>query len=222
MTDVHILRVFTDQNGKFGDLASMIIDEGRNISDTDRQTMARQLNTGETIFINNLETSDISVVHHQGEIGFAGVGVLGAAWLLRNRSTGVLHSMSGYIKVWQQDDLMWARAELSSLPAWNYKQVDSPSEVEAIKLEDTHEMEHTMVWSWLDEAQGIIRARTFANDWEIPEAQGNGSGAMKLAAVLDKSIEVRHGDGSVIFASPASQNSASIGGRVVEESVQTI
>ncbi|MGH9421068.1 MAG: PhzF family phenazine biosynthesis protein, partial [Thermoanaerobaculia bacterium] len=73
------------------------------------------------------------------------------------------------------------------------------------------------VWAWIDERQGLIRARTFAPDWDIPEAQGNGSGSMVLAAIVDRVIEIKHGEGSVIFAKPAPDGSADIGGRVVEQ-----
>jgi len=75
----HLLHVFTDENGNYGDAASVVIDEGRRIADPKRQEISRELNTGETIFVNDLATADISVVHPHGEIGFAGVGVVGTA-----------------------------------------------------------------------------------------------------------------------------------------------
>lgn len=80
--DAHYLRVFTDKDGGCGDVASVVIDEGRHVSDIERRAIADKLHTGETIFVNDVAKADISVVHPQGEIGFAGVGVLAAAWLL--------------------------------------------------------------------------------------------------------------------------------------------
>lgn len=74
-----------------------------------------------------------------------------------------------------------------------------------------------MAWAWIYEAKGLIRARTFADDWDIPEAQGNGSDAMVLAAQLKRDIEIKHGEGSVIFAKPAPNECADIGGRVVQQ-----
>ena len=216
----HLLRVFVDADDNYGDPASVVVDEGRHISDAERQTIARRLNTGETIFVNDLATVNISVVHPQGEIGFAGVGVLGAAWLLtklRGKPTTELQARDGKITVWQKDDFTWARASLSIMPPWNYEQLDSSEAVDQIKLEDTTDWQHTMAWAWIDEAKGLVRARTFATDWDIPEAQGNGSGAMVLAARLKRSIEIKHGQGSVIFAKPADNDCADIGGRVVEE-----
>jgi predicted PhzF superfamily epimerase YddE/YHI9 len=41
MIDPHRFRVFTDTSGMFGDTASVVIDEGRRISDAERQAIAR-------------------------------------------------------------------------------------------------------------------------------------------------------------------------------------
>jgi|GEM_PF-351415 len=215
----HMLRVFTDTNGNYGDPASVVIDEGKHTPDPERQALARRLNTGETIFVNDLAAANISIVHPQGEIGFAGVGVLGAAWLLaklRSKPTTEMYARDGKITVWQEDDITWARANLSIMPPWNYKQLESADAVEHIKLEDMTQVEYTMLWAWVDESKGLIRARTFASDWDIPEAEGNGSGAMVLATRLNREIEIRHGKGSVIFARPAAHDCADIGGRVKE------
>lgn len=102
------------------------------------------------------------------------------------------------------------------MPPWNYKQLESAEAVEHIALEETAILEHTMMWAWIDESKGLIRARTFASDWELPEAQGNGSGSMVLAAKLNRDIEIKHGEGAVIFARPAPNGYADIGGRVIE------
>jgi predicted PhzF superfamily epimerase YddE/YHI9 len=225
MIDVHILKVFCDANNDFGDIASVVVDEGKKISADDRQAMARTLATGETIFIDNLASPSITVMHSQGEIDFAGVGVLGAAWLLSklgDEPTQIIHGRGGDIRTWQNGGMIWVRADTAKMPQWNYKQLASAAEVERIKLQETLDLEHTMAWAWIDEAKGHIRARTFAADWDIPEAMGNGSGAMLLAQKLNRDIELRHGQGSVIFASPAPNDQADIGGRIIEEPSITV
>ncbi|HEU5186992.1 MAG TPA: PhzF family phenazine biosynthesis protein, partial [Candidatus Saccharimonadales bacterium] len=126
--NVHMLRVFTDPEGNFGDAASVIVDEGKHISDDERQAIARKLATGETAFVNDLAGANVSIVHPQGEIGFAGVTVLGTAWLLnklRGSPISAMHSRDGEIKVWQDDEVTWARASLAIMPPWNYKQLES-------------------------------------------------------------------------------------------------
>jgi predicted PhzF superfamily epimerase YddE/YHI9 len=220
MTDVHVIRVFTGSNSKFGDLATVVIDEGRKISDADRQALARQLNTGETAFVNDMASANISIMHPQGEIDFAGVAALGTAWLLSKLSREPIDGMKGRggnIIVSQDGGLTWVRASLATMPPWHHKQLENSEAVEHIALEETKAWEHTMVWTWIDETKGLIRARTFAADWDIPEAQGNGSGSMMLAAMLSRTIEIRHGEGCVVLAKPAPDNCADIGGRVIEE-----
>lgn len=220
--DVRLFRVFTDSKGDFGDLASVIIDEGRRIPDNKRQGVARELNTGETAFINDIATGSISIMHPQGEIYFAGTVALATSWLLTKlggKSAGQMHGRGGAIATWQNDDLTWVRASLATMPPWNYKQLESPEAVERIMLKETKTLEHTMMWAWLDETKGLIRARTFATDWDIPEAQGNGSGSMVLAAKLGRAIEIKHGKGSIIFAKPAPDGCADIGGRVIQASI---
>lgn len=213
-----LLKVFVDEDGNFGDLASVVIDEGEKISDRERQLIAKELNTGETVFINNIDKANISVMHPQGEIDFAGVGVLGAAWFLsklHGKPIQTLHGRKGEITFRQEGSINWTQAKKEIMPPWNFKQVVSAREVEKMMVEYTKHIIHTMYWAWIDKEKGLIRARTFANDWEIPEAEGNGSGAMLLAAKLDREIQIVHGKGSLIFAKPDENNSVGVGGRVV-------
>ncbi len=164
-------------------------------------------------------------MHPQGEIKFAGVVVLGTSGLLtklRGKPTTEMHALGGAIKTWQDADVTWACASLKTMPPWNFKQLRKPADIERLKVEDFSRIEHTMAWAWIDEAEGLIRARTFAKDWEIPEAQGNGSGAMLLSARLGRKIEIRHGKGAIIFAQPAPHGCADIGGRVNEEAPKSV
>ena len=85
--------------------------------------------------------------------------------------------------------------------------------VEQLPLADTATYKHTVVWAWQDQKSGIIRARTFAADWGIPEDQANGSGAMILAANFQRNLTIIHGEGSFIYAKPVDNNFAMVGGR---------
>lgn len=225
MINAYILRVFTDSNDNFGDKASIVIDEGKKIPDVQRQSIARELNTGETIFVNNIERANISVMHPQGEISFAGVGILATAYLLaklRGKPIDKLIGRDGEIAVWQEGENTWVRTSVDTLPKWHTKQLENTAAVESIRLHETTKMEHTMVWAWIDENKGLLRARTFAKDWEIPEAEGNGSGAMMLANMLQRAIEIKHGKGSIIYAKPAVNNFVEIGGRVTEDTTMIL
>lgn len=225
MTDVHVLHVFTDENGEFGDIATVIFDEGRDIADDVRAEIAGTLDAIETVFVNDAATYQVSFVHSQGEIDFAGVPALGVAWLFGEREGGPVSQFegrAGAITVSREDGLTWVRASLDAMPPWNHVQLTDARAVNQIALSDTVDWEHTMVWAWVDETHGAIRARTFASDWDIPEAQGNGSGSMLLAAMLGRVIEIRHGEGSVIYARPAVDGFADIGGRVSKGSTFAI
>ena len=212
------LKVFTDEEGRFGDFASVVIDEGRKISDEDRIVITRQLDTNsETVFVNEMQSANISIMHVHGETNFAGVSALGVAYLLsklNGRSIAGMQGKAGEIVVTHDGDITWVRAALSAMPPWHHKQLDSPQEVERITLDETRAWEHTMVWAWIDESKGSIRARTFATDWEIPESEGNGSGSMLLAGMLKRKIKILHGKGSTIYAKPALKAQADLGGRV--------
>ena len=214
-----MLRVFTDEDGNGGDIASVIIDENGRINASQRQDLARVLNTGETIFVNDLATAAICVMHPQGEIDFAGVGVLATAWLLGKQQGNPIKELQGRkggIIVCQEKDLVWVEAANDSLPAWNLEQLADAAAVDAIKLPDTLNKEHTLYWAWIDEPVGLARARTFAADWDIPEAMGNGSGVMLLASRLGRELIVQHGDGAIIYARPVSETMTAVGGRVAE------
>lgn len=105
--------------------------------------------------------SPIIRTHPQGEIGFAGVAAVGTAWLLTELHTKpikVMHGRDGDITAWQVEDITWVRASLLTMPPWHHKQLDSIEVLETIILKDTTNMEHTMVWAWIDEAKGVIRA----------------------------------------------------------------
>lgn len=218
----NFVSVFVDATGKYGDVVPVVVDEGKIIPDAERLALTIKLGAPETVFINNVTTANISFIHLQGEVDFAGTPALAAAWLLsklHHKPIIALQGRAGSITVSQENGLTWVCANLTTMPPWNHRQVASTEEVECHTLEQTKTWEHTMVWAWIDEAKGIIRARTFAPDWDIPEAQGNGSGSMMLATQLQRAIEVKHGDGSVIFAKPAQDGYADIGGRIIEEKV---
>ena len=225
MVKVNVLRVFTDENDRFGDVATIIIDEDNKISVSQREKLAKELDTGETVFINRIANNEVSIVHSHGEIDFAGVAALGAARLLadiKNENIDALKTRASNIVVSHSDEVLWVQTNLSTMPEWHHEQLENAEAVEAIALEETREWQPTMVWAWLNKEKGLIRARTFATPWNIPEAQGNGSGSMMLAAIVGREIKIIHGEGSVIFARPVDNNAAEIGGKVVIEKSKTI
>lgn len=92
--------------------------------------------------------------------------------------------------------------------------MNSRQELEELTGPQLPNQGHVQLWCWIDKKKGLIRARTFAPDWGIPEDEANGSGCMRLAAVLGRDITVVHGKGSVIYARPSSPGYSEIGGLV--------
>jgi predicted PhzF superfamily epimerase YddE/YHI9 len=195
----------------------VVVDTELKINKDERQKMATESGFSEIVFINNIENREISIYSPQNEIPFAGHAVVGTAYFLSqefNQKISQLKSMGGAIETWREGKLTWIRGDLSVLPNWNYEQLDSVELVEKLNVNETSNKEHTFVWAWIDKEKALIRARTFANDWGIPEDEANGSGSMRLTNTLKREITIIHGQGSVIHARPSKDNCAEVGGLV--------
>lgn len=202
-----ILNVFSDSMGKFGNPVGIIIDIENKIDIKNRQQVAIDSGFSEIVFVNNLETKDVSIFSPTRQIPFAGHALVGTSYYFNNVlniPTVEIISMGKVIKSWQENNLTFVEADLSILPNWNFKEYKTPEEVEQITIQEASILEHCLVWSWINEKEGIVRARTFASDWDIPEDEANGSGAMKLANLLNRNLIIHHGKGSVIHSTPNS------------------
>ena len=216
--EVNIVRVFVDKNNKFGNPVGIVLDEDCKLDDDQRQKVAASLNFSETVFIDKLEEiPKLSIFNPQEKVRFAGHAVLGVVSFI-NRDLGKninKVSCSGEtVESTKDKNIMYIKAPLPIMPNWNFEELLSPRLVENISKEDASNKKHTFVWSWIDEQKSLIRARTFAPDWGIPEDQANGSGSMLLTSRLNKNLEIHHGEGSIIFARPVDKNFAEVGGLV--------
>lgn len=212
-----ILHVFTNEAGKFGNPLGIVIDEKYSLDKDERQQITLNSGFSEIVFINNIQGRNISIYSPQREIPFAGHAVVGTAYFFNQKfkiPVTQLVAIKGAIDTWQEDDLTWVRGELAIAPSWKYEQLADVSLVEGLSIEQSSSKEHTVVWAWIDQSKGFIRARTFASDWGIPEDEANGSGSMKLASDLVKGVVVYHGKGSVIYARPSKSGFAEVGGSV--------
>ena len=66
------------------------------------------------------------------------------------------------IDVRHEGEKIWVKTELSKMPDWNFKQLNSTSDVEKLTTSNTTDFEYCFVWSWINKEEGTIRARTFA------------------------------------------------------------
>lgn len=212
-----ILNVFTNSEGKFGNPVGIVVDLEQKTNTVERQKMATASGFSEIVFVNNIGTKNISIYTPKHEIPFAGHAVVGTAYFLSQEyktPVSKLVGIGGKTETWKESEFTWVRSSLSIAPKWNYEQLENAAAVESLVLNETLSKEHTVVWAWIDKQKGLIRARTFASDWGIPEDEANGSGSMRLASTLNKEITLIHGKGSVIHARPAKAGNAEVGGLV--------
>lgn len=216
------IRVFVNKKGEYGNPVGIIVDLQKNISKERRQAISTKLGFSESVFINQLDPVRVNIFNPQREVSFAGHAMVGTAWFIRiklNLEANYIECLGGRIKTWQKNDLTWIQAKMSAMPPWQYEELKGANEVESYPTDKAESKEHTIVWSWQDKDNSIIRARTFAPDWGIPEDEANGSGSMKLASMLKSKIQVIHGKGSVIYANPVTANLIEVGGRLKEDKV---
>lgn len=216
---MHVYQVFADEEGQFGNQVGIVVDDGGNYSHHKRQTIATQSGFSEVVFINDIAKIKISIHNPQEEINFSGHAIIGAAFhFMSILKIDIQHIefRTGSANVKFEGEKVWISSSTKNLPPWNFKQLDNRQVVEDFTREQVMDKPHTMIWSWIDQSKGIIRARTFAPDWGIPEDEANGSGAMLLAHQLNQNLTIIHGRGSIIHASPHPNDVMEIGGRVLK------
>lgn len=218
MLTIKVLRVFSTPTGQYGNPVGIVVDAEGKLSTDVRQRISVGTGFSETVFINNLETKSISIYTPLKEIPFAGHAVVGTvAFLERTLGEPVtqVHSSKGTINSWSEGGLTWVKADLRITPGWWHERLASPKEIEDLKGPQSDNQESVQLWAWIDETAGVIRSRTFAPGWGIPEDEANGSGSMRLAACLGRSLTIHHGAGSIIYARPSTPGCAELGGLVV-------
>jgi PhzF family phenazine biosynthesis protein len=132
-TDVTVLRVFTDVDGKFGNPLGVV--DVRTVAVADRQRIATQLGYSETVFVDPPKPGSTSararIFTPAVELPFAGHPTVGAAWWLRDCGTPVrsLQIPAGVIEVDYAGDLAVVEAFGEWTPEFVIHDLDSPEDV---------------------------------------------------------------------------------------------
>lgn len=111
MTELHVLRVFCDADGEFGNPVGMVLN-GPAIPAARRQPLAAELGFSETVYIDDHETGRLQIFTPASELLFAGHPLIGAAWLIaRHTGRGIaeLNPLAGPVPTWAEDGLVWIR-----------------------------------------------------------------------------------------------------------------
>jgi predicted PhzF superfamily epimerase YddE/YHI9 len=220
MSELHVLRVFCGDGGSGGNPLGVFL-EGAEVPAEERQPIAAELGFPETVFVDDPRRGEIRILTPAVELPFAGHPVVGTAWLLA-RERGAVASLrppAGEVPVREEGGLTFAAARPEWMPEFEFVQVASPAEVEALRgPPEGHDA--VGVWAWSDEGAGVVRERVFCPRYGIDEDEATGSAAITLADRLGRGLEIRQGAGSRILARPLGDGMVEIGGRVELDQVR--
>ena len=220
MPQLHVLRVFCGDGGGGGNSLGVFLD-GHEVPAQDRQRIAADLGFSETVFVDDAGRGEVRIFTPAVELPFAGHPVVGTAWALaRERGpVAALRPPAGKVPVREEGGLTWASARPEWMPEFEFLEVGSPAEVEALRgPPEGHDA--VGMWAWVDEGAGIIRERVFCPRYGIDEDEATGSAAITLSARLGRELDIRQGAGSRILARPLADGMVEIGGRVARDEVR--
>jgi predicted PhzF superfamily epimerase YddE/YHI9 len=224
--DVTVLRVFTDAEGNHGNPLGVV--DAAVAPPTERQAIATELGYSETIFIASPAAGATSasawIFTPTTELGFAGHPTVGAAWWLRNQGTPVetLRVPAGDVAVSYDDEFTFIRARADWAPDFGIYEFDSVDDVLAADPDAYGDDVEHYVWAWIDRGAGTIRSRLFAAHLGIREDEATGAGAVRIAAHLERDLDITQGLGSQLIARWDPQGWVTVAGRVVDDGVRRL
>jgi predicted PhzF superfamily epimerase YddE/YHI9 len=214
VAQLHVLRVFCAEDMSGGNPLGVFLDGGE-VPKERRQAIAHDLGFSETVFVDDRERGELRIHTPTLELPLAGHPLVGTAWLLREVESEVatLRPPAGEVPVKFERELCFCAARPEWAPEFDFVEVDSPGEVEALSG-PPEGYGNVGVWAWLNRDEGWIRERVFAPEEGVPEDEATGAAALRLGAQLGHPIEIRQGKGSLIYARPVGDGMVEIGGRV--------
>lgn len=214
--DVTVLRVFTDEDARFGNALGIVAEPG-DMQRAERQRLATELGYSETVFIDDRDEGRVQIFTPADELAFAGHPLVGTSWFLTRQGwTGSsLRPPAGIVETWQDDDLTWISADPAWAPQETVEQLDDVDAVDALSLADC-EGSDLYAWAWMNQASGLVRARYFAPGFGIDEDEATGSAAVLLGSIVARDITIQQGKGSKLYVRTQPDGRVAVGGRVGE------
>ncbi len=209
-----VLKVFIGEDGAGGNPLGVYLD-GASVPRGTRQAIATELNYSETVFVDDAAAGRVEIYTPAKLIPFAGHPLVGTAWLLREEGHEItaLCPPAGEVGVSYRGDLVFIQADPRWTVDFEYRRYDSPDEVDA--LDGSPEgLDAAYCWAWLDEAAGLVRARSFVPMEGIDEDEATGSAALTLGCSIGREVEIRQGAASQLFVKPLGEHRGEVGGRV--------
>ncbi len=213
MPELHVLKVFLGEGGAGGNPLGVFLG-GSEVFERARQGIAADLGFSETVFVEDAREGRLRIFTPTDELPFAGHPLVGTAWLLAREGFDLpaLRPPAGKVPVRFEDGLTFITGRPEWAPAFEEVELGSPAEVEALTgPPEGHDL--VGVWAWEDEGAGRVRVRVFAPRVGVEEDEATGAHAVRLAALLGRTIKIRQGEGSLILAEPRADGSVEIGGR---------
>ena len=213
MPRLHVLRVFVGDGGAGGNPLGVFLDSAQ-VAEGERQGIAADLGFSETVFVEDPEQGRLRIFTPKEELPFAGHPLVGTAWLLTSEGLDVptLRPPAGEVPVRVEGGVTFISGRPEWAPPYEHIELASPAEVEAL-AGPPNGQDLAGVWAWEDERAGYVRARVFPIRSGIDEDEATGAHAVRLAARLARTIIIRQGKGSLIFADPQPDGTVEIGGR---------
>jgi predicted PhzF superfamily epimerase YddE/YHI9 len=226
MADVHIVRVFTDAHGLFGNNLGVVLDAADLDADAGRK-LASDLRFSEVVFVDDVENARLRIFTPAAELPLAGHPLVGTAWLLARLSGREVPTLrpqkAAEVPTWAEGGRTWIRGRIADAPDWGLVEVADEAAVETLAVPPGPEYRRHQFWAWTDEPNGVMRARVFAADSGVDEDEATGSAAMRQVGALRRPLVIRQGWGSEILARPAqTEGWAEIGGRVAGDGMRTV
>jgi predicted PhzF superfamily epimerase YddE/YHI9 len=224
--NVTVLRVFTDQDGNYGNPLGVV--DAATMEPAHRQRLATQLGYSETVFIDvprsGANTASARIYTPAVELPFAGHPTVGAAWWLRAQGTPVhtLRVPAGIVQVSYTDDLTSVSARSEWAPEFAVHDLRSTDELFAADPADYPDDINHYLWTWIDREQGVLRSRMFANDLGVPEDEATGSAAVRITDYLSRDLTIVQGKGSIIHTEWSPEGWVRIAGRVVDDGTRQV
>lgn len=218
MLDLHVLRVFTGEDGSCGNRLGVFLD-GDGVPPAERQDAAAEIGFSETVFVDDAGSGAVRIFTPAVELPFAGHPVVGTAWLLAKARAPVhaLRPPAGEVPVRVENGRAFAAGRPEWAPPFEWVELDSPEEVEALTgPPGGHDL--VAVFAWAGEA--AVRARVFPRRLGIDEDEATGAAAVLMGAMLDRPVTIHQGVGSVIEVRPFEDGLVEIGGRVTLDEVR--
>src|SRR4051794_15453491 len=214
MAQLHVLRVFCGDDGGGGNPLGVFL-AGGSVPVGERQAVTADLGFSETVFVDDSERGDIRIFTPAVGGPLAGPPVVGTGWLLRREGGGgpAPQPPAGEVPVRSEGEWTYAAGRPEWAPEFEFVQLDSPAEVDALDGSPRSDIEIGM-WAWIDEAGGVLRERVFAEPFGIPEDEATGAAAVALTARLGRPLDIRQGRGSRIVTRPLDDGMVELAGRV--------